>query len=414
MTDPETANPETAALTPNTNDILIIGGGIAGCALALFLAKAGLQARVFEAYPAIRGIGGGLQIAPNGLAVLDQLGLADGLAARGTACERASFRDRQGRTLATVANRRPGSPGRPAVMLARATLQELLHDRAMASGVRIEHGKRLIGFEDDAGGITARFEDGTSARGDLLVGADGLHSRVRRILLPEGPEPAYTGLTGTGGWTPRSAFPKAGLTDPGAMTLFFGAGAFIGCTLAERDEATGGMWWTSLARDTPLHARRRGEPDDAIGLDQIIAAGDGWNPAVRQILGATTEMIAPVDIFDIASLPRWWQGRAVLIGDAAHAVAPHSGQGASMALEDAITLAKLLRDGRSTPLPQLLAAFERERRDRVERIVAFSRKIGALKQRGPFGTWLQNNLMRLFLSFRPPDFSWIQDHRIVW
>ncbi|MGL4285648.1 MAG: FAD-dependent oxidoreductase [Phreatobacter sp.] len=406
--------PETTASASGNNDILIIGGGIAGCALALFLAKAGLAARVFEAYPDVRGIGGGLQIAPNGLTVLDQLGLADALAARGTACERASFRDRHGRSLGTMENRRPGSPGRPAVMLARSTLQELLHDTAIASGVRIEHGKRLIGFEEDAEGITARFEDGTSARGDLLVGADGLHSRVRRILLPDGPEPAYTGLTGTGGWTPRSAFPQAGLTDPGTMTLFFGAGAFIGCTLAERDEAAGGMWWTSLARDAPLDARRRGEPSDRIGLDQIIAAGDGWNPMVRQILGATTEMIAPVDIFDIASLPRWWQGRAVMIGDAAHAVAPHSGQGASMALEDAITLARLLRDGRSAALPQLLAAFEHERRDRVERIVAYSRKIGALKQRGPLGTWLQNNLMRLFLSFRAPDFSWVQDHRITW
>ncbi|MBN8938337.1 MAG: FAD-dependent monooxygenase [Rhizobiales bacterium] len=414
MTNPQMTSPETTASAPESRDILIIGGGIAGCALALFLAKAGLPARVFEAYPDVRGIGGGLQIAPNGLAVLDQLGLADALAARGTACERSSFRDRHGRSLGGMANRRPGSPGRPAVMLARATLQELLHDTGIARGVRIEHGKRLAGFEDDGDGVTARFEDGTTARGALLVGADGLHSRVRRILLPDGPEPTYTGLTGTGGWTPRAAFAKAGLTDPGAMTLFFGAGAFIGCTLAERDEASGGMWWTSLARDRPLDARNRGEAAESIGLDQIIAAGDGWNPMVRQILGATTEMIAPVDIFDIASLPRWCQGRAVLVGDAAHAVAPHSGQGASMALEDAITLARLLRDGRPAEWPGRLAAFEHERRDRVERIVAFSRKIGALKRRGPFGTWLQNNLMRLFLSLRAPDFSWVQDHRIVW
>ncbi|WP_216072811.1 hypothetical protein, partial [Acinetobacter baumannii] len=80
-----------------------------------------------------------------------------------------------------------------------------------------------------------------------------------------------------------------------------------------------------------------------------------------------------------------------------------------MALEDAITLARLLRDGPPAEWPGRLAAFEHERRDRVERIVAFSRKIGALKRRGPVGTWIQNNLMRLFLSLRPPDFGWVQD-----
>lgn len=406
----ETANP---AQPTAKGDILVIGGGIAGCATALFLAKAGFRPQVFEAYPDIRGIGGGLQIAPNGLAVLEVLGLAETLSARGTVCERAEFRDSRGRRLGGLANRPPAN-GHPPVMMARASLQEALHDAALAAGIPVVHGKRLAGYEEAGNAIIARFEDGTTARGDLLVGADGLHSRVRRVLLPDGPEPTYTGLTGTGGWVPPATLARAGLTDAGAMTLFFGAGAFVGCAAAEQAGAPAGMWWSSLARHAPLDAATRAALTGRAGLDATLAAGEGWNPLVRQILGETTGIIAPIDIYDIASLPRWWRGRAVLIGDAAHAVAPHSGQGASMALEDAITLARLLRDQGAADLSGALAAFEAERRARVERVVAYSRRIGAMKQRGPFGTWLQSLAMRLFLTLPAPDFRWLHDHRIRW
>lgn len=408
---PATTNASPATSRPR--DIMVIGGGIAGCAAALFLARAGFRPGIFEAYPDVRGIGGGLQVAPNGLAVLDALGLAETLTAHGTACTRADLRDRRGRLLGTMANR-PSSDGRRPLTLARASLQELLHDAALARGIPVHHGRRLAGFSDDGDTLVARFEDGSTARGDLLIGADGLHSRVRHILLPDGPEPTFTGLTGTGGWTPRAAFARAGLTDAGAMTLFFGAGAFIGCALAERDEAAGGMWWTSLARDAPLDAGARAALAGQAGLDRILAAGEGWNPMVRRILGETTAMIAPLDIYDIASLPRWWRGRAVLIGDAAHAVAPHSGQGASMALEDAMTLARLLRDQGAADPSGALAAFEAERRARVERVVAYSRRIGAMKRRGPVGTFLQSLAMRLALRLPAPDFRWLHDHRIGW
>ena len=403
----DTAHPAKAG------DILVIGGGIAGCATALFLAKAGFRPRVFEAYPDIRGIGGGLQIAPNGLAVLDALELAETLGARGSPCERAEFRDSRGRLLGAMANR-PAAGGRPPVMMARASLQEVLHDQTLAAGIPVVHGKRLAGYEETGDAVIARFEDGTTARGDLLVGADGLHSRVRRVLLPDGPEPTYTGLTGTGGWVPAATLAQAGLPGAGAMTLFFGAGAFVGCAPAEQNGAAAGTWWSSLARDAPLDAAARAALTGKAGLDATLAAGGGWNPMVRQILGATTEMIPPIDIFDIASLPRWWRGRAVLVGDAAHAVAPHSGQGASMALEDAATLARLLREQGLGYLAATLAAFEGERRERVEHVVAYSRRIGATKKRGPVGAFVQNLVLRLVLRLSPPDFGWLYDHRTRW
>ena len=174
------------------------------------------------------------------------------------------------------------------------------------------------------------------------------------------------------------------------------------------------MWWSALAREAPLGAAERARLTGEEGMRSVLAAGEGWNETVSQVLDATVETIAPLDIFDVATLPYWWRGRVVLMGDAAHAVSPHSGQGASMALEDSIELAKRLRNGGLDDLPRSLAAFERERRGRVERVVAYGRRSGDLKRRGRFGTWLQNQLMRLFLQLRRPDFGWVHNHRIPW
>lgn len=391
--------------------VLIIGGGIAGCSLALFLHKAGIESAVFEAHADSRGAGGGLQLAANGMNVLAELGLADALAARGTACHRMAFRDRRGGSLGHLdipAN------GRPAVTVSRPVLHALLHDAVRAQGIVVTYGKRLVDWDQGPASVVARFADGSSTEGAVLVGADGIHSCVRQALVADGPKPVFTGLVGTGGFAPRAALRAAGLVDEGAMTLYYGAGAFVGCAYADRHEDTGGLWWTALARDAPLDAEGRARLTGRDGIGVALAAGGGWNETVRHVLGATVETVAPIDIFDVATLPRWSQGRVVLMGDAAHAVSPHSGQGASMALEDSITLAKLLRNQGLGDPAHALVAFERDRRARVERIVAFGRRSGDGKRRGVVGAWLQAQLMRLFLQLRPPDLGWIYAHRIGW
>ena len=130
-------------------------------------------------------------------------------------------------------------------------------------------------------------------------------------------------------------------------------------------------------------------------------------------MNATTATIAPLNLLDVAHLPRWWRGRVVLIGDGAHAMSPHSGQGASVALEDAICLAKRLRD--ETALGAAFAGFERERRRRAERIVAFGRRSGdSKKTHGPLATWLQSIALPLFIRLAGFSQSWMQGYRVQW
>jgi 2-polyprenyl-6-methoxyphenol hydroxylase-like FAD-dependent oxidoreductase len=171
--------------------VLIVGGGIAGPALALFLHRAGIQSSVFEAYPEQTGLGGGLALAPNGMRVLDSLGLADQLGDRASHIAEYWFRNDRGVTLARFANASAERYGQPMVGLARATLAELVSDALRRAGVRLAYHKRLSGIDQDAAGVTAYFADGSSARGDLLIGADGVRSATRRLVLPNAVEPSY-------------------------------------------------------------------------------------------------------------------------------------------------------------------------------------------------------------------------------
>jgi 2-polyprenyl-6-methoxyphenol hydroxylase-like FAD-dependent oxidoreductase len=170
-----------------TRRIIIIGGGIAGPALALFLKRIGLPAAVYEAYPLTTGVGGGLNIAPNGMQVLAALGLAGRMIEQGSQVPVSYFVDCKGKPLGKVPYGVKSLYGQPAVSLSRSALIEALADGMRAQGVEIHYEKRLIRITEQDEMITAHFEDGTSAGGDYLIGADGLHSLVREHILPEGP-----------------------------------------------------------------------------------------------------------------------------------------------------------------------------------------------------------------------------------
>ncbi len=399
-------------MQPNSR-ILIIGGGVAGPAAALFLKRAGFDPIVFEAYPARAEISGALGLAPNGMNVLDELGLAERVIATGTVMNRSVFRTVEGRPIG-------GTPatgldyGQPGVTLSRAALHRILVDAAAQAGIPVRYGKRLTDIRQDADSVTATFEDGSTARGDMLVGADGINSRVRELILPDGPKPEFTGIVGPGGFMARSAVPRRPDDDGTALVLYYSPKGFFGYGRGDRDDPNGAFWWTVIERAEPMSETER----DATSLDDvrryILEASDTWDPAVREMLFATTTFVPPLNVFDVASLPRWFDGRVVLIGDAAHAVSPHSGQGASMALEDTIVLARFLRDGRGSPA-ELFAAFEAARRDRVERVVAFGRQSGnSKKKQGRTMAWLMRALFPILIRLVGRMQAKVYGYRVRW
>ena len=223
---------------------LIIGGGIAGPALSLFLKQAGISSAVYEAYPCTEGVGGGLSLAPNGMNVLQELGLAETVKSRGTVALEMCFRSETGRVLARI-NNGGKRYGQPAVALRRADLYEVLAQEMQRHGIPIACNKRVtdISYSSDYKKVVAHFADGSDAEGDLLIGADGIHSQTRTSVFPESPKPAYVGITGIGGFVPLSAVP--GLTDRDRQSLnfTFGHRGFFGYCGARPGEV---MWWSNL------------------------------------------------------------------------------------------------------------------------------------------------------------------------
>ena len=353
MTDPRTA--------------LVVGGGIAGPAAAMALQKAGIDSVVYEAHAAsAEGSGTFLTLATNGVSALRVLGADQPAIAAGFATTASVLWSGTGKRLGAAAVSMTLDDGTTGYTLKRADLYKAMHDQAASRGIRIEHGKHLAAAETISGGVRARFTDGTSAAGDLLIGCDGVHSAVRRIIDPDAPGPAYAGLINLGGYV-RGVQVSA---DPGTYHMIFGKRAFFGYALAPDGE----VWWFANVPEPGEPARGALA---SIGTSQwrqrltSLFAGDA-GPAAR-LIEATAHGLAASPVHTMPRLPTWHTDRMIVIGDAAHAPSPTSGQGASLAIEDAVQLGKCLRD---LPRPdRAFATFEQLRRPRVERIIKQAARI---------------------------------------
>jgi 2-polyprenyl-6-methoxyphenol hydroxylase-like FAD-dependent oxidoreductase len=388
-----------------TKTAIVAGGGIAGTVAAIALHRAGFVPLVHEAYPIDADERGAfLTVAVNGLAALRSLDLdpAEVLAA-GYPTPRLALSNGAGRRLADLPLGGPTPDGTVTTTIKRADLYAALRAAAIKDGITIRYDKRLATLAEHADGVTAGFTDGTSVTADLLVGADGINSRTRTLLDPAAPAPHYLGLLNAGGFTSRPIGADLDRT-PGLVHMTFGRRCFFGWSMAP----DGSVWWFANPPSKAPHTGFTPAGWRAYLLD-LFAADTG--PAVA-IIRATDDVLGPWDTFDLPRVPVWRTGRTVLIGDAAHAMSPSSGQGASMAVEDAVTLGRCLA---SAEVPEALAGYERRRRDRVERVVAFGRRNSSGKTAGPAGAWIRDRitppLMRMLYRKGDPQ-AWIFDHRV--
>jgi 2-polyprenyl-6-methoxyphenol hydroxylase-like FAD-dependent oxidoreductase len=394
-------------MTQRPRKALIIGGGIAGPVTAMFLKRGGFDVELYEAWPYSTGIGGGLQIAPNGMRVLAELGLADDLIKRGSIAESFDLYSQTGKKLGSLNRDMEKRFGQPAVNMCRATLNEALVDAAWSANVAVFFEKRLVKIEDRGDQpIIAYFADGTTAEGDFVIGADGVHSAVRRHVIPDGPTPFDTGLIGFGGFVPRRLIED--LPIGRRVETTFGQSGFFGYGFCSPDPKDGAMWWSTQPSHGMTAAAYRVMGQDVI-RQHLRDFHAGWHAPIPAIIEAA-ENIVVTDTLDVATLPTWSRKRTLLIGDAAHATSPHAGQGASLALEDAMRLDRLMQDGQEFGMT--FQNFEHERRPRAEKIVAIARRNGNNKREfSPTGAWIRDHMIKLLLplSAKGMDFMYAYD-----
>jgi len=377
--------------------VLIIGGGIAGPAIALFLKKAGLQPIVFEAYERASDIGGGLQIAPNGMQVLSQLGLAEPLRTLGIESAEFCFQDQSSKLLACIPNGPASRYGLPAIFVSRSVLHAALLSELERQQIPIHYSKRLQAIASNATCVTAEFADGSRAEGSILIGADGIHSQTRRSVFPETPAPFYTGLMVIGGFAQDPSLQPANSKLQSRAHMIYGTNGFFGYGYYDPANPSTVMWWSHQQRvQEPSKEELHSMDPDSL-REQLIQQHSGWAEPVPTIL-RSAQRILWGPIHDLPDLKTWSKDRVVLIGDAAHAISPHAGQGVSLALEDALCLAKHLRDLSYT---EAFVAYQRERQARVEKIVAEARKRGDAKHAlTPGAAKIRNFMLGMFLRLR--------------
>jgi 2-polyprenyl-6-methoxyphenol hydroxylase-like FAD-dependent oxidoreductase len=382
---------------------LIIGGGIAGPVTGIFLKQAGIDAQVFEAWPYATGIGGGLQIAPNGMHVLAEIGLAEDMIRRGSIAESFDFHSQKGALLGSLNRNMKARFGQPAVNMCRATLNEMLINKAWCENVELRFEKRLVAIEDRADQpVIAHFADGSTAEGDFIIGADGVHSAVRGHVIPDGPKPFDTGLIGFGGFVPRSVIEATPIGRRVVTT--FGQSGFFGYGVCSSVSADGLMWWSTQPSYGIDAATFRAMSQDQL-RQHLREFHAGWHDPIQQILDAADNIVV-TDTLDVATLPTWSRKRTLLIGDAAHATSPHAGQGASLALEDAMRLGRLMAGRQELSLT--FQNFEAERRPRAEKIVALARRNGNSKREfSATGAWIRDRMLKLLLPITSKGMDWM-------
>lgn len=345
--------------------VLIIGGGFSGMATAIQCVKQGLKVDLVEIDHAWRAYGAGISIGGPTLRALKTIGVIDAVIARGYCDDGVDLFTSSGMPLGQLPTPRvagPDIPGGGAIM--RPILADILATATRAVGVHVRLGCTFTEIVQHDEGVDVTLTDGTKATYDLVIGADGLYSKVRQAVFPDAPHPRYTGQ---GIW--RAVVPRP--TELTRVTMWMGHKVKAGVNPVSQDEM-----YVFITEDRPTNARL--DPDR---MPQMLR--DLLAPFSAPMVQSVRDQIGPHSTVIYRPLERllvpqpWFAGRVVLVGDAVHATTPHMAAGAGIGIEDGIVLAEEL--GRGATLATALLAFQSRRWERCRIVVENSGRLGEIE-----------------------------------
>jgi len=350
-------------MASNQTQIAIVGGGIAGLATAILLHRRGIRCQVFERSMELKAVGAGIQLSPNGVRVLQGMGLGPALAR--TAVRAGAVEIRRWNDGSLISRTPHGARceavfGAPYQLMHRADLQRCLVEATPPDTLRA--GRECVRLVERPDAVELHFADGSVSTADLVVGADGVHSAVRGAVVTD--EPRFSGYSVHRALVPAASVPSFA-EDP-RVVFWFGPGRHV----TYYPVSGGGIvHFSAVGR---AEDGRPGSGGAQAEIGQLTAAFADWHPELRRVIGAAAS-VTRWDLFDRDLAARYGSGRVVLVGDAAHPMLPYLSQGANQALEDSLVLADLLAGHAPARFPQAVRRYQELRHPRTAEVHAGSR-----------------------------------------
>ena len=366
----------------NGRRAIIAGAGIGGLTAAAALQRVGFEVEIYERATELRAVGSGLAFTCNALTALRSAGIRLDIEQQARHWTDLTFKTRRGRSIRTLHYRHFVERfGVPMLAVHRADIQASL--RAQLAGDPITYGATATGYTRDGAGVRVSFSNGMTAHGDLLIGADGFHSAIRRQIV--GPEQPRDG--GYICWLATPAFTHPVVT-PGYAAHYWGRGERFGLA----DIGGGRVYWWGTKNMPPDQARDW--KGDKAEIARVYAK---WAPEIGAVIEATPEdSIINIPAQDRPFSDHWGDGPVTLLGDAAHPMMTRLGQGANMAVEDGVVLARCLAD--APDVESGLRRYEQARQPRTRALVEASLALSRVEQiENPIGVLLR----RLYFRFVP-------------
>ena len=387
----------------NSKKVIIVGGGIAGCVLALGLYKSGIKSEIFEARKVPEDKAGLFHyLSSNAMNVYKVLGLYDKLKDSGHVCNGVIHYKEDGKELARIDEKNSLEDyGANSIMIKREFLTKILRDEVISKQIQFHFGKKIQDITNIGKQNTiAHFEDGSTAEGNLLVGCDGIYSKTRDIILPNATKPYYTKMVVTGGYS------KTKITNKELNTIHsnYGKKGFLAYFIIPDSDDV--WWWNGISYPKEETREAMEKLSNEKWQHTMIEMYADDPPAIQDIVRSNKIDFLKYPISDMLSVDTWHKQNVCLIGDAVHATSPTNGQGAAMASEDGLMLAKCLRDIDETQ--QAFEKFQQLRQKRVEKIVKIGRTSGeGYMMTNPIQKWFRNTMIVVMLN--SPFFGRMKD-----
>jgi 2-polyprenyl-6-methoxyphenol hydroxylase-like FAD-dependent oxidoreductase len=346
--------------------VIIIGGGVAGLAMSLFLKRANIDSAIYEQSPAYGKVGGHFVIHPSGIQILEELGLGNALMNNSHQITDFKVMDKEGNPLFEELEIGSDMEEMPYLInIARFHLIDILYQKALEEGIEINFGKRLTSFIEEKDDINVYFEDGTEAKGKLLIGADGVRSRTRSILFPfPNCQLKYSGKWAVYGMVEieKLGEHKEFFTSENSLMYFHENFNFF---ISKHHPTDNEISWSMIVNEERKIPKKQFEDKSIEDFRSDLADKfSDWDVPIKQLIENTDKFI-PKQLFRTDLMTQYSHGRVVLIGDALHTADPNAGMGTTLGLEDALYLSKMLRDH---DYEDAFYYYQIDRKDRAEKV----------------------------------------------